>query len=103
MSQSTNNSYPNRQHDFLRHADKIIAAEPEKHRAYHASVLKGMFEQGLMEGMQFARNQINPDGNPEIAVSKIQDALDAMMPPQICKACGCTLDAHGCGCNPHDA
>lgn len=21
----------------------------------------------------------------------------------VCKACGCTIDVHGCGCNPHDS
>ncbi len=29
------------------------------------------------------------------------DDLDDM--PETCKACGCVIDANGCGCNPHDA
>lgn len=33
----------------------------------------------------------------------IEEAARLLPERRVCKACGCTIDVHGCGCNPHDA
>ena len=66
---------------WTKEADKIIAAYPEKHREYHGTVLKGTWERGWIEALQWAASQIVPDGNPEVALEKIEREIKRMVEP----------------------
>lgn len=64
---------------YKKEADKIIAAEPEKHREYHALVLQHAYERGKLDGLLWAAKQIVPDGNPEVALDKIDREVELLV------------------------
>ena len=66
---------------WKKEAVKIIAAEPEKHLDYHATILKHAHERGWLEALQWAASQIVPDGNPEVALEKINREIKRNVEP----------------------
>jgi len=67
--------------DWMKEADKIIARYPEKHREYHATMLFHAWQRGRMHGLHWAREQIIPDGNPEVAIEKLSAEMERMAKP----------------------
>lgn len=84
---------------WLAEADKIIAAYPEKHREYHALVLKNAWERGRMEGLLWARGIVVPDGNPELVIDRLTAELARVKTGNgvTCEKCGGYLPGHATG------
>lgn len=66
---------------WRKEAVKIMASDPAKYLDYHATVLMHTHRRGWLEALQWAASQIVPDGNPEVALEKIDREIQRAVEP----------------------